>query len=80
MGDKGRYDSTNQIRTLVVMGALGNSRSFFSVQRTIPDVPNFFQPTTIPDGTISDNNAAAYYMIGGSNAAHNALVNSQYEK
>ena len=80
MGDKGRYDSTNQIRTLVVMGALGNSKSFFSVQRTIPDVPNFFQPTTVPDGTISDNNAAAYYMIGGSNAAHNALVNSQYEK
>ena len=80
MGDKGRYDSTNQIRTLVVMGALGNSRSFFSVQRTIPDIPNFFQPTTVPDGTISDNNAAAYYMIGGSNAAHNALVNSQYEK
>ena len=80
MGDKGRYDSTNQIRTLVVMGALGNSRSFFSVQKTIPDIPNFFQPTTVPDGTISDNNAAAYYMIGGSSAAHNALVNSQYEK
>ena len=80
MGDKGRYDSTNQIRTLVVMGALGDSKSFFSVQRTIPDIPNFFQPTTVPDGTISDNNAAAYYMIGGSNAAHNALVNSQYEK
>ena len=80
MGDKGRYDSTNQIRTLVVMGALGDSKSFFSVQKTIPDIPNFFQPTTVPDGTISDNNAAAYYMIGGSNAAHNALVNSQYEK
>ena len=80
MGDKGRYDSTNQIRTLGVMGALGNSKSFFSVQKTIPDVPNFFQSTTVPDGTISDNNAAAYYMIGGSNAAHNALVNSQYEK
>ena len=80
MGDKGRYDSTNQIRTLVVMGALGNSRSFFSVQKTIPDIPNFFQPTIVPDGTISDNNAAAYYMIGGSSAAHNALVNSQYEK
>ena len=79
MGDKGRYDSTNQIRTLVVMGALGNSKSFFSVQRTIPDVPNFFQPTTVPDGTISDNNAAAYYMIMGSDAAHNALVNSQYK-
>ena len=27
MGDKGKYDSTNQVRTLAVMGVLGNSRS-----------------------------------------------------
>ena len=79
MGDKGRYDSTNQIRTLVVMGALGNSRSFFNVQRTIPDVPNFFTSDIIPDNTIADNTGAAYYMIGGSDVAHRALVDSQYK-
>ena len=79
MGDKGRYDNTNQLRTLVVMGVLGNTRSFFSAQKTIPDTPNFFQPTTIPDNTIADNTGAAYYMIGGSDVAHRALVDSQYK-
>ena len=79
MGDKGRYDNTNQLRTLVVMGVLGNTRSFFSAQKPIPDTPNFFQPTTIPDGAIADNTGAAYYMIGGSDVAHRALVDSQYK-
>jgi hypothetical protein len=79
MGDKGRYDNTNQLRTLVVMGVLGNTRSFFSAQRIIPDTPNFFQPTSIPDSRISDNSGAAYYMIGGSDVAHRALVDSQYK-
>ena len=79
MGDKGRYDSTNQIRTLVVMGVLGNSKSFFSAQRLIPDTPNFFTSDTIPDSAIADNSGAAYYMIGGSDVAHRALVDSQYK-
>ena len=79
MGDKGRYDNTNQLRTLVVMGVLGNTRSFFSAQKIIPDTPNFFQPTSIPDSRISDNSGAAYYMIGGSDVAHRALVDSQYK-
>tara|TARA_B100000029_G_scaffold264073_1_gene260232 strand:- start:499 stop:2340 length:1842 start_codon:yes stop_codon:yes gene_type:complete len=79
MGDKGRYDSTNQLRTLVVMQVLGNTRSFFSAQKVLQDTPNFFQSTTVPDSVISDNTAAAYYMIGGSDVAHGALVNSQYK-
>ena len=79
MGDKGRYDNTNQLRTLVVMGVLGNTRSFFNAQKVIPDTPNFFQPTTIPDNTIADNTGAAYYMIGGSDVAHRALVDTQYK-
>ena len=79
MGDKGRYDSTNQIRTLVVMGVLGNTRSFFSAQKLIPDIPNFFTSDRIPDNTIADNTGAAYYMIGGSDVAHRALVDSQYK-
>ena len=79
MGDKGRYDNTNQLRTLVVMGVLGNTRSFFSAQKIIPDTPNFFTSDTIPDNTIADNTGAAYYMIGGSDVAHRALVDSQYK-
>ena len=78
MGDKGRYDSTNQIRTLVVMGVLGNSRSFFSAQRLPPDTPNFFTSDTIPDNTIADNTGAAYYMIGGSSVVMDQLIESQY--
>jgi len=33
----------------------------------------------VPDAQISDNNAAAYYMIAGSDEAMNRLVDSQYK-
>ena len=79
MGDKGRYDDSNQIKTLVVMQVLGNTKSFFANQTQLPDTAGFFDDSKIPDAQISDNNAAAYFMIGGSNAAHNALVESQYK-
>ena len=79
MGDKGRYDATNQLRTLAVIGALGNTKSFFSSQAQIPDVANFFQSTQVPDAQITDNNAAAYYMIAGSSEAMNRLIDSQYK-
>ena len=79
MGDKGRYDATNQLRTLAVIGALGNTKSFFSAQAQIPDVANFFQSTQVPDAQITDNNAAAYYMIAGSSEAMNRLIDSQYK-
>ena len=29
-GDKGRYDSTNQLKTLIVMQVLGDTKSFLS--------------------------------------------------
>ena len=80
MGDKGRYDSTNQLRTLVVMQVLGNTKSFFSAQKTLPDTQGFFTDTKIPDATISDNNYNQYFMFGGSDAAHNALIESQYRR
>ena len=78
MGDKGRYDETNQLKTLVVMQVLGNTKTFFDTQKTLQDTENFFDLTTIPDNTISDSNYAQYIMFGGSDAAHNALVDSQY--
>ena len=34
--------------------------------------------TTVPDGVISDSNYAQYILFGGSDAAHSALVDSQY--
>ena len=78
MGDKGRYDETNQLKTLVVMQVLGNTKTFFDTQKTLQDTENFFDLTTVPDNTISDSNYAQYIMFGGSDAAHSALVDSQY--
>ena len=78
MGDKGRYDDSNQLKTLVVMQVLGNTKTFFDNQAQLQDTPGFFDNKTIPDTTISDNNYSAYIMFGGSDAAHNALTKSQY--
>ena len=78
MGDKGKYDSQNQLKTLVVMQVLGNSKDFFSTQQNLPDIEGFFTDVTLPDGTLSTNNMAQYFLFGGSNSAHNELVNMQY--
>ena len=79
MGDKGKYDSQNQLKTLVVMQVLGNSKDFFSTQQNLPDIEGFFTDVTLPDGTLSTNNMAQYFLFGGSNSAHNELVNMQYK-
>ncbi len=79
MGDKGRYEGGNQLKTLVIMSVLGDTKSFFDTQKHIPDTPNFFSTDIIPDNKIGDNTAAAYYLIGGSSSVHNELVDSQYK-
>ena len=79
MGDKGKYEGGNQLKTLVIMSVLGNSREFFSTQRMLPDTPGFFQSTRVPDTQITDNSAAAYYMIGSSSAVMDELIESQYK-
>jgi hypothetical protein len=79
MGDKGKYDSQNQLKTLVVMQVLGNSKDFFSTQQNLPDIQGFFTDVTLPDSTLSTNNMAQYFLFGGSNSAHNALVDMQYK-
>ena len=80
MGDRGKYDNANQIKTLIVMQVLGNTKDFFNAQKAIPQPEGFFTQTRIPDATISDNNYNQYFMFGGSDAAHDVLVNSQYRK
>ena len=79
MGDKGRYEGENQLKTLVMMTVLGDTKTFFDSQTQIPDTKNFFDSNVIPDSKIKDNTAAAYYLIGGSSSVHNELVNSQYK-
>jgi hypothetical protein len=80
MGDKRKYDNVNQIKTLIVMQVLGNTKDFFSAQKLIPQPEGFFTQTRIPDATISDNNYNQYFMFGGSDAAHNELIESQYRR
>ena len=78
MGDKGRYDASNQLKTLVVMQVLGNSKSFFKATTRLEDTAGFFSTATVPDAVIDGNNFAQYILFGGSNAKHDAMVNSQY--
>ena len=78
MGDKGKYDSTNQMKTLIVMTVLGNSKQFFA-PAVLPDTAGFFTDTKLPDAQLPENNAAAWLLMGGSNQLHDELVNSQYK-
>ncbi len=78
MGDKGRYDSTNQLKTLVIMNVLTDSKKFL-VQPTIPQPTGFFSDKKMPDAQLPENNAAAWLLMGGSNQLHDALVDSQYK-
>ncbi len=80
MGDKGKYDSTNQVRTLAVMGILGSSKNFFDTQVTLQDTPGFFSGVRLDDGSIQTNNVAQYLMFGGSNQMHSQMVDSQWQK
>ena len=78
MGDKGKYDSQNQLKTLIVMTVLGNSKKFL-VQPTIPQPTGFFTDSKMPDAQLPENNAAAWILMGGSNQRMNELVDSQYK-
>ena len=78
--DKKRYDSTSQLKTLVVMQVLGNTKSFFDSQQELNDRANFFTNLTLPDAVISDNNIAGYLLFGGSNQLINEMIDSQWQQ
>ena len=80
MGDKGKYDNTNQIKTLLVMQVLGNSKSFFEERQLIEDTQGFFTTARIKDTHIKDNGLASFVMFGGSNAKMDDIVNTQYNR
>ena len=79
MGDKGRYDSANQLKTLIVMQVLGETKEFFSAQKIIPDTQGFFTSGVVPDAKINDNNFASFMLKGKSHVTMNALIDSQYK-
>lgn len=79
MGDKGRYDSTNQLKTLVIMNVLTDTKKFL-VQPNIPQPTGFFTDTKMPDAQLPENNAAAWMLMGGSNQLHDRLTGLQYKE
>ena len=80
MGDKGRYDSTNQLKTLIVMQVLGDSKTFFDSQKQLVDRQDFFTDYMIPDTKIENNNMAQWYLFAGSDGMINDMIDSQWQK
>ena len=76
MGDKGRYDGGNQLKTVMVMNVLGNSAQFFDTTVVLIDVQagKLFTAARVPDSVIPVNHHSQYFMFGGSDAAHDALT------
>jgi hypothetical protein len=79
MGDKGRYDSTNQLKTLIVMQVLGNTKTFFDSQKQLNDREGFFTDMIIPDTQLKNNNLAQYYLFAGSDGLMNEMIDSQWQ-
>ena len=79
MGDKGRYDSTNQLKTLIVMQVLGNTRTFFESQKQLNDRKGFFTDMIIPDTQIPNNNIGQYLLFAGSEGLINEMIDSQWQ-
>jgi len=80
MGDKGRYDSTNQLKTLIVMQVLGNTKTFFESQKQLNDREGFFTDYMLPDTQITNNNLAQYYLFAGSEGLINEMIDSQWQQ
>ena len=80
MGDKGKYDSANQTKTLIVMQVLGNSKTFFDSQKQLQDTVGFFTDKTLPDAVINDNDLASYFLFLGSDGLMNEMIESQWQK
>ena len=80
MGDKGRYDSTNQLKTLIVMQVLADSKSFFESQKQLEDRIDFFTDYMLPDTEIQNNNIAQWYLFAGSDGMINDMIDSQWQK
>jgi len=80
MGDKGRYDSANQLKTLIVMQVLGNSKSFFEAQQSLNDIEGFFTDNVIPDAELTTNNIAQYFLFAGSDGLMNEMIMQQWQK
>jgi hypothetical protein len=78
MDDKKRYDATNQLKTLIVMQVLGDSKSFFQSQKLLEDRQGFFDDAVLADGEINYNLMGQYLLFVVSDGLHNEMVESQW--
>ena len=70
--DKARYDESNQMKTLIVMQILGNTKTFFDTQSTIQDT----DVNEYLNKTIEDNYGVLFDMAQGQNMED--MINAQY--
>jgi len=78
MDDKKRYDATNQLKTLIVMQVLADSKSFFQSQKELEDRQGFFNDAVLADSQINYNLMGQYLLFVGSDGLHNEMVESQW--
>jgi len=72
--DKARYDESNQIKTLIVMQILGNTKTFFDTQSIIQDT----NVNEYLNKTIEDNYGVLFNMA--QQQTIDDMVNSQWQK
>ena len=80
MGDKGRYDSRNQQKQVIMVAILGASLASITKDApVIEDTPGFEFGTSILDGELPTNNLAMYLMDIGSSLKMDAMIDSQWK-
>ena len=70
--DKARYDESNQMKTLIVMQILGNTKTFFDTQSTIQDT----NVNEYLNKTIEDNYSVLFDIAQGQTMEE--MINAQY--
>lgn len=80
MGDKGKYDSRNQQKVVIMVALLGADLSTYTKDApVIEDAVGFDFGTVIPDGELPSNNLAMYLMDIGSSLKMDAMIDSQWK-
>jgi len=74
-----RYGANAQTVTMVAMGMIAQTGGLLK-SKGLPDAVKFFKTTKIPDGPSLVDPLQNYVLFGTSNAAHDALVESQWRK
>ena len=80
MGDKGKYDSRNQQKVVIMVALLGADLSTYTKDApVIEDTAGFDFGTVIPDGELPSNNLAMYLLDIGSSLMMNEMIDSQWK-